>query len=489
MNNNLNELKRQPAEAIVLVFIQTILSLLKSLWPFLLLMLFRAEKKGRIDIQLLLIPSILVVLLSIFNYFYFKYGIIENNFKSKKGFLKKVEINIPLENIQAVHINQTLLDRILNLVKLTIDATGSTKNEAELHIKKEEALTLKQLILQKQENKHTISEEKENENFSENIVTELSTKDLIKLGISANHIETLAVLIGLSFSFFQNLKDLFDNLFKEILEKSERLIIISGFTMVVYFILFVVIISVIVSFFRTIIKYLDFQLKKDRNGFSVSSGVVNKTERVIKFNKIQYISWSANWIRKYIPIYLLDYKSVGIQSDEKLNVKIPVTSFDLLNKLLNIYDQIIPENHPHYRISKQYIIRKTLILGVIPALILGTILFLKFGNIGILSLLLIPIVYGICFIVQNKYKIFYNQDVLHIRKGLFGDHQILLQWHKIQNITIVQSYYQQTNKLANINIYTAAGPISIPYLKLEDAHQILNFGIYTIENRLDRNWM
>src|SRR6185369_16196082 len=107
----------------------------------------------------------------------------------KKGFIRRKVITIPLQKIQSVHIEQTWLHQLADVVKVKIDTAGSEKTEAVIDaIKVNKAEQLKAFLLQAHQPA-----------LAEGItalpaqveapVIHLSFGDLLKLGLSANHIQ------------------------------------------------------------------------------------------------------------------------------------------------------------------------------------------------------------------------------------------------------------------------------------------------------------
>lgn len=484
-NKGSTELTRQPFAAIVMVLLKTLTSLLKAFWPLLLIVLFKNIKDSNpTQLYLVIGPPILIFVLAVFEFLQIKYGIIDHKFILKKGVFKRTEVSIPISSIQAVNIDQTWLDKLLSLVRVTIDATGSNDAEAKLHLKYERAIELRQLILDNQG-----LEVSEKVIHEENVISSLSTPELLKLGITANHLETFALIAAVFISMLQNIKTVFEDKFDEIYDSAELNSILTGFSLIIFITAAIVILTVSVSFFRTLLKYSNFKIKRTNKGFSIQSGLINKQEKLVNLDKIQFLSWKANWLRKKLPMYMLEYHVIGDQSDAKLKVNLPVASLSILAKLITVYSNSISESEAHFSISKIYVIRKTLMLGVLPALLIGTIVFYFIGIVSFVFILLPVLVFIISLKIQQKYKIYTNHEVLHIRKGAFGDSQILLKWNKIQTIQLIQSYYQQKKAVANLQINTAGGIFTIPYLDLEEAQKIQNYAVYKLESEADKRWM
>jgi membrane protein YdbS with pleckstrin-like domain len=74
-----------------------------------------------------------------------------------------------------------------------------------------------------------------------------------------------------------------------------------------------------------------------------------------------------------------------------------------------------------------------------------------------------------------------------VKKGIFGIHELVLKWDKIQSVHLDQSLYQKRVHLATVKLNTAGGKIILPWLALQQAKQIRNYALYKIESS-SRPW-
>ena len=111
--------QRQPFSGLTVVFANTFWEVLKTVWPFLLIMLFNKSpgKVNRYEI-IGLVFLVFTILSAVLKFIYFKFYIEDKKLIIKKGWLKR-EVNvIPLQKIQTVNIEQGPLHQMLNIVKL-----------------------------------------------------------------------------------------------------------------------------------------------------------------------------------------------------------------------------------------------------------------------------------------------------------------------------------------------------------------------------------
>ena len=476
--------QRQPKSAFLLVLFSSFTKIAKGIWPFILLMLFSKKQENGFTIYLVTLVPLFALFFSVLRFFFFRFSVLDNQLLVKEGILKKNNLVLPFNKIQAVHLNQNWLHQMLDMAEVSFDSPGSDEAEVKIILGKPEAEALKEYI-----SGAGINAVDQPGILRERIV-KLTTQDLFKLGISANHLETLAIMIGLVISFFNNIKELVEDQFEELFNQSASTLMNSGIAFVIYFILLVLLISIVVSFLRIVMNYANFSVFKTEAAFSVSSGLINTREKVIPFKKIQFISWKTNLIRKKIPIYLFEFHSIGgPTTDEKLKIKIPVTNISLLNKLAEVYHPIPETDRPFILISKNYIFRTTLIQGILPFLIIAPAVFFYFNLSSALATLILPAyVLFSSYLFCLKFRLSYDSEIIQLNKGILGINSLILRWKNIQSVTIQQSLYQQSHKLASVSLSTAGGTIQVPFITLEDAQYLQNYSLYKIESSPE-TWM
>ena len=474
--------QRQPVAGLLVVIIKTFWDVMKRAWPIILLMLFRRESGlGKFEILTIVIAALALVS-GFLNFYFFKFYIINNELTIKKGWLKKGTHVVPLNRIHSVHIEQSFLHKMLNIVKLSIDTAGSDKSEITIDaLHRNMADELKTRLINKEIK--TTNEESVAEALP---VVHLSTSDLFKLSISANHIEALLILISFGFGILENIRQINEDLIPD-----ANVFVPSGSAIAIaYLIVGVLLLTMLVSTAGIFLRYFNFTVRQTYSGYHIRSGLFTVKERVVTLHKVQYISWKANWIRKLMGLWMLEYHVAGGDDEKSLmKAKVPITDEKTLYILTNQYYPLpnLASVEP-LRIHPSYSWRRAVLVGIFPAAIAITILW-QFWQWQALFVLVYP-VYVILASIQyrKKFKLRAYEDVLMIRRGILGEEFILLQWHNLQTLIVTQSMFQRRKALANIKLFTAAGMVKVPYVNLDSANALANFALYKIESTR-KNWM
>ena len=57
-----------------------------------------------------------------------------------------------------------------------------------------------------------------------------------------------------------------------------------------------------------------------------------------------------------------------------------------------------------------------------------------------------------------------------------------VEWRKLQRVSIRSNWFMQRKGLADVVLSTAAGPITLPYVRVESAKQLRDWGLFQIES-------
>src|SRR5690606_33535574 len=103
----------------------------------------------------------------------------------------------------------------------------------------------------------------------------------------------------------------------------------------------VIVLSMLFSIARTMVKYYGFRLKDADRRWMMSYGLFEKTKKIVPINKIQVLSWKANWLRRKIDYWTVHVQSVGHKENRKTNIHIPVVSFERVIQLVSSYQSFV----------------------------------------------------------------------------------------------------------------------------------------------------
>ena len=496
MNNvDLSAPTRQSAKGLVLIFIFSLRQFIKMFWPLILVVVFQ-EKLFK-DLFILgiavLVLLFLLVVHTILYYLNFLFYISNGEFVLKKGYFRKKILTVPLDRIQSVNTKQNLIQQVLDVVTLEIDTAGSVAKELKIQaLEKSFAIELQKQLrpvdLKRTETENDLQAE-ETAEIAEEVILKLSPSDLMRIGISQNHLRAGLIIIAFGFQIFQQIQDMFDDKAEEYSSEFISFISSSNWALISFLILFFLAVSVVFSLLRTVLKYFDFKLIKNEGTYRIESGLLNKRNVIIPHGKVQELKWETGPLKKLFGIYHLVFKqAVSDQNRRQQLVDAPGCLSTHLEKLRT---DLFGENKLNDNIkiySNPYYFRRLwLFYGWVPVLVSSPFLFDEW----IYWLAVVAWLAGSAFYASLKLKKRYfsmNNEQIIVSGGAISHQLTQMELHKIQAVEFRQSVFQKKRSLSSLSIMNASGSITIPFIDETMAKQIYNYLLYHTEVS-NKKWM
>lgn len=485
---------RQSAKGLVLIFIFSVQQFIRMFWPVILVAVFQ-EKYFKDLFILGIAVSVLLVLLvvhTILYYLNFIFYISNGEFVLKKGYLRKKTLTIPLDRIQSVNTKQNLIQQFLNVETLEIDTAGSVAKELKIHaLEKSFSIELQNQLRSADVKKETLASENEQElpEIKEEVILKLTPSDLMRIGISQNHLRAGLIIVAFGFQIFQQIQDMFREKADEYSNEFIGFISNSNWALITFLVVFFTVISILFSLFRTVLKYFDFKLTKKEGTYRIESGLLNKRNVIIPHGKVQEINWETGPLKQLFGIYHLVFKqAVSGQNRREQLVDAPgclIGHLEMLKKDLFGEDKL--SDAPKFYSNPYYFRRLWMISGWAPVLLTSPFLYGEWIFwLAVLIWLSASAFY--CSLILKKRYFSINNEQIVVSKGAISHQWTQMELHKIQAVEFRQSIFQKKRSLSSLRIMNASGSITIPYIDENVAKQIYNYLLYHTEVSKKR-WM
>ena len=480
---------RQSPVAILLILISLFRFLFRQFWPVLLVFFFQPKRAALFGlIWLGAVLALISAVNSILSYFYSVYYVSDGELILEKGWLRRTRLSVPLDRIQTISFQQTFLHRLFNTVSVEIDTAGSKGSEFSLHaIQQAQAHDLRDFLLQ-QRKKEAAGEAEEAAPSVKRVLLRLGISDLLKIGVSQNHLRTAGILTAIGLGFLDDLESVLGEAAYKDWEKT-----VGGYFEALWWLtLTFVLILLLLSFFGTLIltaiRNYDLQFVQTGQGFHVEAGLFARREQSANLRKIQFIRWSAHPIQRWLGLFSLRlYQAAGYALNKRKTIQVPGCYWPQLEAVQEVY---FPEANTGewewHGPSPHFFSRRFLFLGILPA-IAGIGLSLLFREFQFLPIFLLwaP---GAFFWQRRIYRTFHiglHPEGLQVQEGFFTRNTTYLRWKKTQGISLKQTPYQQKHEVATLVLHTASGDINLPYLPIEKARPIRDYVLFQIEKKMD----
>lgn len=483
---------RQALRGILVIFVFEVQKRVRLFWPILLLIF--AQKKllpASITIPMALgIICLLMLVHAILYYLNFYFYIEENQFIIKKGYLRKIVLSIPLERIQSVNTKQNLLQQLLNVYSLEVDTAGSAGKELKIYsLSGSYTEHLTQFLESHKENANEEKSESISDTNKEVEIIKLSPADLLRIGISQNHLKTGLIILAFVYQIVDQIKDLFQKETDAYSNSVQNIISNSGILIFTGLIIFALAISILATLLFTVIKYYDFKLVKHQQNYRISAGLFNKRKVLLPFSKIQQLNWETGPIKKMFGIFKISFKqAVSKQVQQKQVIDAPGC---LEQHIESIRNEVFKGDLPDYS-EKIYSHRRYFNLlwfqrGLFPAALATPLYIIEpLWLIVGASWLVISAVY--CWMMVRKSYFQFNKSQLIVGKGAINTEWQQSEAFKTQSVDFRQSFFQKRRGLASLRVNNASGQIDIPYIPEDIANKLMNYLLYHVETS-NKKWM
>ena len=491
--------QRQSPRAVFLILLKYGRIIISGVWPILLVILINpASRKGIIVISIVMGIAVLSLVYSILSYMKFYFFIQDNELCVRSGVIRKKVVNIPFDRIQSIDFRQNLVHQVLNVVSVRVDTAGSKGVELELDaIDHPRAEELREIVFAYKRTKSSTANTNfelvspaDDQNQVPELILTLSPKDLIKIGISENHLRTA----GIIFAFFLSIADdihqvLGWDVYGKLEDTTTSISLVGIFATLVAIPVFIFF-SFLITLIRTVLKYYGLKFWRVGQNFKVVSGFFTRNEKTIQKSKIQMIRWMTSPLKQIFGIYQLNiYQATNMEEQKDKSLVIPGCYQQQVDLTL---DMTVPDFRNAmfntHRMDASIVIRMVFLFGFVPALLFGIMAWRNEGFMQWFLTLIFPLAIAMGIAYQKKRRLKIHPDFILSEGGIFGRTYKLVEIYKIQGVQVDSSPIQRLRGLSSLHIYTAGGDISFPYLKENIAQQARNYIMYRVE-RDSAPWM
>ncbi len=484
---------RQAPIAIVLIVFSIVKSLIRTWWPMLLIVVFRSDFLGPDNGKLLASAVVaIVIIFSILEYFKFHFFIGDGKLHVQKGVFRKVKKDIPFDRIQTISFEQNVVHQLFDVVRLKVDTAGSSKEEFEFAaLGRQKAEDIRTFILNRKTSINA-GDLESTQKTSASLIFSLSVMDLVKVGVSQNHLRTMGIILVFLLGLRDRIKDsLGDTYTAQFDEVAEDLYDSSfAFSIVMFFGLLIV--AFLGTLVYTIFRYYNLGMWKTGDGYKVEGGLLNRREQAALDEKIQILRWVKNPLRDLFEIVFLRlYQASSGGRKSSSIISIPGCHLSKLEEVRATYfGQDYYASETAHGVDRRFFYRRLLFIGMVP--IIGYLALGWLTQEGFLSLIgsmmWLIVVGGYQFFYQRNWRYYLKADILRTKSGVIERVHKAIYLHKIQSVQIRQTPYQRRLSLANVVVHTASGDIRIPYIPLGKAKALKRYILYKIESS-SLGWM
>lgn len=426
---------------------------------------------------LILLITFLILLLSVLRYYFFHFRVENGQLVVCSGILDKQKITIPLEKVQAVHFEQHFFNTLTRTTRVTIDSPGTTEMEVSIDaLGLQDAEALRSTLLQgRKDGLHASPGGPEP-------LLRLTTAELLKVGLTANHLKAFLLLAGFVFVQMRDFGELFG---VEAIGFWESMnvdfdptwqIITASLAMVVG-------ISMLASVVRTMLQYHELRVFVDGSGITVSSGYLRKKQQALPKRKMQLVNWHSLPLQRWFGIRLFEMRTAGGPDAKGLHIQFPTLRAEQAERLISLYISDRPSaSVPAKRIHPAYAKRKILVNHLPVTLLAGIVAYQWLHGYALFLLIYLAYQSVTSVLFQRNFRYWSGVDGLECYESTWGQRVTLFKWEKLQHAVVQQNIFQERSGLATVRFETAGGVVEIPYISIEEARSLVDYALFRTES-------
>ena len=403
----------------------------------------------------------------IIQHFRFRFYIEAGELIILSGVLTRKKTSIPLNRIQSVHLTQSYLHRLTNTCGMKLETAGTDDTELKIEaIRKERALELQAILQQK------------DDASVDSVVAHppaligIRPVDLLKLALSENHIKTLLLILAFILARIDDMQNFVDVELEDVEQQVDRVRLTTR--LILSMIGFGLLITLVVSFIRTVLRYHNWQLRLTEQGFQLKWGFFQTQQKMLLHRNVQLISWESNFLRSLLGIRTLRLFTAGENILQDAHwIRVPVLQKANLHELTRSYQAVWPSEYSQaHSVDTSYAWRQT-ILVILPITCISCIALYCWKP----WLVIVPSLFLAYFSVSNlirqrRFRFWFDEHTLQIRKGIWGTNELLLRFEKVQQVEVKTSPFLRSRKLATLVFHASGDVVSLPYIPVEQAQFI-----------------
>lgn len=463
--------------------------LVRQLWPLLVIFFVRpADQRGEFGLWLFVGILLVMLVSSLVSHFFFYYWIDGDTFYVRQGWLSKKHKTIPIDRIQSLNVEQTMLHRLTQTGKVLIETAGSSKAEVEMNaVSMTDVEALRAQLFSRVISRIEPAGEQATP-VEEKPLFILGMIDLLKIGLSQNHLRTIGVVLVVVIGFLDDLQNQWGLLPEDKLEEVGKAVQSMMWLGILGVMLTVGVI--IASVIRILVTHADLALYFNGRRFRINAGLLTIRETIVSNQKLQSLTWSENPLQRLFGLYQLVFAQASAEVTRgRQQVGIPGLYADQLRQILGlVFREESRCDGAWWGVDIRYAWRQWITVGFLPGLVLIIIGLITSYSVWPVGAIWLVLSIGVALKQRQHWRCYLNRDILILRHGWLAPMTTLLPVYKVQSVSLHQNPIQRMHDLITVTIHTASGVEVIPYLSRLKAEGLQRYILYRIESD-QRAWM
>ena len=442
---------------------------------------------------------VLLVVVAGLSFWRFRFKLAPDRVLIRQGVLRHRELAVQFNRIQGVHLEQSLLFRMLGLATVSFDTAGSARREGELPaVSAAFAAALRDQIDSRRAGATPLPADAAPAE-QRPLLLKLGNRDLVRIGLTDP-----SVLTGLLFVPVLLQNDAFRDATQDAVTQSANAV--QGHLALAIAVVLAALGAVLVAatMASAFLRFHGFELRLQGTVFRARGGLLTRKETVLERHKIQQFALSQSlplrWIRRYrlralaaISGQVRDRSTGQMHTGAALTVPLAdAAAMATLREQMfggeaGALSQLPRDGFAP--VSALWLRRQMLITGVLPvvaaalpALLIAHEEGLHLGWLGAACLAWVLAAVPLLWLAWRKRGYAYNLEALAIRSGCLGWRVETSLFRKIQAVAVRRSPLQRHHGLATLEVQLASGGARVPFIPHATACALRDMMLYKAES-------
>ena len=430
-----------------------------------------------------LVGAGVLVLVSLAQYFTYRFRVDDDGIVIRSGLLQKSLRNIPFQRIHNVALHQTLLHRVFGVAEVRLESAGGMKAEGEMRVLSlADAHALEELVRSQSREARPVAEAGgATAPVATNTLLERPVSEVVRLGLISNRgMLLVAAALGLA---AQTGGDQFGDAVEYVADhaagwsKAYDLGLIGTAIALVAMGVFAVVALRLLSVLLALLQYHGFILTETGRRLSAQRGLLTRMRASMPRSRIQAWSLRESLTHRWLGRQGLRVDSASIETandQRSLRDLAPVATPEKINALIQ---HLLPVGHwpmlawrrLHHRAWR----RQFTFPALLSLALAGAAVFLH-GPAGGVALLLVPLFLARAIVWARHAGWSEEEGVIAVREGWLDKRWRFAEVRKIQSLVLVQSPIDRYHGMATLLMDTVGAspfdaPLRIRYLPVDEA--------------------
>ena len=444
--------------------------------------------------------ALVVSLVSIVQYRFYRYWLEPNQIRVKEGIIFRNERQVPYRRIQNLNLTQNPLHRILGVVTVQLESASGGKPEAVISVVNMEAVKeLKRLVHGDEVVDAELSDEG-SDNLNEDVsgggkkpaLLQLPFAEIVRYGVITNK---GLVILAVAFGFLSQLSD---GAMKDFIE--DKIITfadwvtasfdsfmgdLGALTIVVYVLVLALLGLVglwLLSITFALFKLHDFELIKNKGKLQATMGLLTRMQATIPMTRVQTLTVRNSLLHRWFKRLTVSVETAGGVNHENQGLTLKeIAPLFVSERRAEMLKEIQPDVKWHeikwQPIEQVAVKRITKKLTLLSALFSALLFFQHWTWVPIIFVILslLGYFYAKAYVKNTAYCL--DQDMIGFKSGVIFKKETYVRLSKIQTVQTKESVFDRRYGMAKLEVDTAgamvgAHHVEIPYIMLDEALRI-----------------